>query len=1670
MLGFIVENIDEGFGVSMSKKRKIMIAITVAAVLLASVPVYLFVDRGGGDDRPPGQLLREMQPLSPISLDYSVSLATPDLLGISITPLAATATGVAVDSAFLIESEENQLTEAHIMASLSLRSGEAFTLEPTAGNAFTLRMDAPLENNRVYNFIYQPPGRTAASHAFQTEDIFRIASTSPADATHNIPVDAGVEVTFTRPLDGDFSQHFSIYPRVDGRFLQRDNIHIFAPNVNLEFGTVYTVTVSGGLASACGSVIDDDVIFQFVTGWGQGRQREFWVDGGTYRNFLPWNEIFIPIGLDWNFTQREYNVRIYNIPTHYDFINFANPGSLVEDMTLELTTIDGDFSQFHYLFLGQTLPEGLYIARIRSTNETVAATADLFIQVSPLAVYSLAIGGDLLLWVNDAATGEPAAGATITADGQNATTNSDGIAIIQTAENPSATVIIQYGQHQFVYAKQTFGRDNLLPRDKFLSYMYTDRPRYRPDDLVDVFGVIMPLPGHNHDPADVFTLQIGNMQEIPIILDRFNSFAKRVPVSGMFGHADITVLVNGERLMSAWVEFVDYTNLDLVLEGQLDRLAYFIGDTVDVKLTATNFVGMPVEDIRFTGGVSGIMSNLRTGEDGIAQAEMVLSPINFGWSEGWEPIWHSAWFNTAGDVHQSQNIDIPLIVAPRDIMMEHEFDGETATLTASEVVLGRLNSGELNLRRWDFINLDYIRGNPVDIDFTMQITRHTTVRTLRHQRYDHINRRNINIYDFNTISSAYRRIEGRTEGGMATITGLPTSDDPLIRYTIEVFYADNAGRPTTVWLMDNRWWHFQNESEIRSFSMMMEDSSLGIGQSTTVSLVEGDVFWGPWMMQQDMPETETPEGRFLVVTAREGVISAAVGDPAGVDVTFTEDAISNAFVFGAFFDGEFIFQASRMLSLHFDYSDRELGILLEFDQESYRPGDEVTLTISTTRPGAQLLVSVVDESAIVPSWWGNHDADFLHRFYMSAQRFIWGGRFGGGSFVEFVSHMQFVVGGALYGLAMAESRDALVGGNAAWRSGDANVMFDSAEAPAVAMAAGMFEAMGFDFREDFTDNPVFELVQTGTGSTATLTFTLPDQITAWRVVAIGITEDGFAGDTSREIPSYLDFFVDLLLTPEYILGDEIAALATATGTGGDDVTFAFRVMDANDTVLYEWATTAAGRAEFNAGQLGLGEYTMQVLATFGDLYDAMLLPFTVVENALIIPARAEFEIADGADLSGLSALALRDMPVHVTFTNANIGPIMRILHGAWSWRPFRTDNIAAEAFAGYFFGGELDVDSVRSRVHSQDGGIAQLVYEQSDFFYTARFAASFPEFVNRDRIIAYVNTTLEFDNMAMAGASVRSAWPPLPPPTQVSPARYAAGLLALAAMGEPVLIRAQNFAKTIPAEDYIARLYMAMALVVLGDDVGAAVATIGIPQQFGDETPPTDREYKNTLWLFINTTINPQAAWSHLNSGRRNRLVSDVPERINFVRSVMMTGGTISEISYSLNGQTNNITLENFDRHNLHITRGQFEALDITHISGETTMHVNFYAQDASNWDETHRRIELRREIVPLGDRYRVDFQINLPPDARGFFTIHDRLPSNMRFLPSRRNWNSSSRHHASHVQGQLVDIGFWVDPEGPFSLRVGYYAMSLFEAEMMLSAAYVTNWSIDGHIWGRTE
>ncbi|MDR3238538.1 MAG: Ig-like domain-containing protein [Clostridiales bacterium] len=1659
-------------------------------------------ENGAGSGGAESSAVETPEPLyRPVSMPVA-----PSALGeLEISPAKFSEQGVALDSHFLIHSKET-LSKSELIETLSVKSGEAFQIDEAGSNEFDLSFAQPLAPDQVYRFLYSPLGRQPLSFAFQTISGFRIVSSTPDsrpdnrpdNKAYNVPIDSGIEITFSEaPANiaaDNFSAFFEIEPRTAGKFEQVGNTVIFQPE-GLQYDAEYTVTVRGGIANVAGQTMGKDYQFSFHTQW-RDESAVCTVWGDVYESFLPDEEISVRLFAGEDVQNNDFDVILYDLKSPDEFIRYyeenqnnapaPETGLLLKTLRTQLYIVDngGPDQNQYFLMLHETLPEGYYLLHIRTVHDGQNVMINKLIQVSRLSVYSVALNGEACFWVNDASSGKPAAGAHIEMGATGATgatgaasvagvTDAEGKLILTMQADAASVTKIDFAPAPvFVYLNQTFDARPLPIQEKFLHYMYTDREEYQPDDTIDVFGVIQPRSGAFQIGADdTITLSLGEIVRLPVELDGYGCFHHRINISDMRGSVSLSAEVNGESLMSVGVRFSEYPKDKYFITARTDRFVYLTGEDAQASLQVSTFDNAPVEGVKLDYENEPLLTDANgNAAKTISIPDFEVNPDYPDDYPDWRPrpfdLTFSAIFNNA------QSASAHVIVLPSDVMVENTILSENSIeFVSSQIDREAIEQAQKAGQPYD-LTPDLYRGASINMDFTFEIRQRIFTRVKTGESYDYIQKRNADEYRYDQEEKTYSTQTVHTIDGKAALNDLPVSADPLISYYGVLTFQDTRGKTLSEEIFFGGSFTPPYANASRNYYFEMRRKGQDEQEPAGVNRLQMNETADLWLNYYSAVRTgDISTGKIIAIVTHDKILNASVGSPRGLPFTFTEDCVDNVYIFGAYFDGKRAFPVQYPMLAVYDQEERTLAVEVTPDKDAYQPGGSVQLTIKTAdrdgRPKQSLVsISVVDEAAFSLS---EHSAgDFAAQWYGS---------------VLYTNPEYYVYS------SYARQEFSSSGSFAERGSGGGETLF----------------------RKDFRDNPAFETVETDASGTAVVSFKLSDSITSWRVTTHAVTADQYAGNTRNNLLASLPFSIDLILADTFVMGDEVSLWAAPQGEayrfGQTEIAYALTILGEEEEEIFADRASSPYAVAFNAGKLPEGTYKVQVEAASAGA-DVPTLQDAMETSIAVAGSGVRLNITDRETLTPdhlrLNTLGVLNSPVQVILSNADLSFFSDILESCMITDSRRTDYLAAAAFGADYLNGLSALGNPNSLTRLKSElpwgvyGVPETLYGGSDPVYAARFAACFPELIRSDLLYAAARNALNRPDALdepddRPGVSSESEEAALD--EDAFEMNRAAGYLMLAADDRPyeanVLLEMQRQVDLIrnapDQEKFTARyesqarvLLYAAALCVIGDDGAADQLTRAYPlsaDRQWDETDPKEnrrrRELLEALQLFTRTTLNPEAAYTFLREKEDNKYVSDVCEKIHFIRSVTPAEGLLSEVSYVLNGEEKITPLRNFDRPLLTLTKEQFSNLTLRPVSGRTAAEIH-YTGRATELDPRQSKIGLVKNIQPApegGDKiYAISFEAEMPSEAlKGFYTIRDRIPSNMRFTESLAAPGGQPQDISLVLaEKQIVDITFYYDGEAPN--RFEYWAVQVSDAEAVTEKAYISQNFRRDQIWGASQ
>src|SRR3989338_8283599 len=315
--------------------------------------------------------------------------------------------GLAVDSTseFIIKSK-TALTRDALLAHLQINPETAFELTQISEHEFRVTPKNTLKEKQVYSIkidaAYKDESNTTVerdfSFAFQVKNQFKLLSSIPGTELTGVPLNSGIEMTFSSENFSDYEKHFSIVPKVAGEFEVYGRPPVFFSK-KLEPLTLYTVTLSKNMPVKGTAPMTEDAVIRFETAHervSEGYQAR-WYTNTDKAEFSPSGPMIMSLsGLQGGeeFVIKAYAFKSFDayktnflkenaIPAwaYESRKNFVVPST---DITLarEFTLKVQDYKQEYrkYLVFPENLPKGNYWLEISGSGQT----QKLFLGVSDL--------------------------------------------------------------------------------------------------------------------------------------------------------------------------------------------------------------------------------------------------------------------------------------------------------------------------------------------------------------------------------------------------------------------------------------------------------------------------------------------------------------------------------------------------------------------------------------------------------------------------------------------------------------------------------------------------------------------------------------------------------------------------------------------------------------------------------------------------------------------------------------------------------------------------------------------------------------------------------------------------------------------------------------------------------------------------------------------------------------------------------------------------------------------------------------------------------------------------------------------------------------------------------------------------------------------------------------
>ena len=383
-----------------------------------------------------------------------------------------------------------------------------------------------------------------------------------------------------------------------------------------------------------------------------------------------------------------------------------------------------------------------------------------------------------------------------------------------------------------------------------------------------------------------------------------------------------------------------------------------------------------------------------------------------------------------------------------------------------------------------------------------------------------------------------------------------------------------------------------------------------------------------------------------------------------------------------------------------------------------------------------------------------------------------------------------------------------------------------------ATGGGAGSTGGGTVREDFRDRILFRQVRTGPDGTAVVTMDLSDDLTAWHVAAVAVSDDLRVGTVAVLVPVGLPFFVEPVAPDVVVAADRPSVVLRAYGSAlrtSDTVRFTVRAptllaqpVTADAAAFSSAVVPLAAAGSVEPLPVGVHRIVVEGVAeteSGEEVRDAKVLTIEVVTSQVTARRTDVVAVTTGSRLPG-AAEALTTC----TFTDAGRGALIPTLETIAAATGPRADQQAAAAAAA---------DLLVASFGRDPSSLPSRAFDPSTFTYGSDGVA----------LVPYGTAELEVTALAALGAPDRFPRSSLEDPLAAIAAsgeetreRRIVALAGLAALGAPVLGEVRSAAATTDLTD-MERIWLAVAAAEAGDLAIAASLERGILAERGEGSP-----------------------------------------------------------------------------------------------------------------------------------------------------------------------------------------------------------------------------------------
>ena len=1511
------------------------------------------------------------------------------------------------------------------------------------------------------------------SWVFQTAPKFDVTQALPQDKAKNVPINAGIEITFNNDNFDLKNSDVEIQPKVDFRIEKHDEKVSIVPLSPLQTKTVYNVTIKKGFSLfSSNNSLSQNYSFSFQTS-DENENKERINLEKDFQEIFP-NEHLITKVYTNNFDSNEViNAEVYKFPSidkflssrsnldkiNSSWIQYYGEQDMVDTKSLaRVASADLKLQQkdkLQYLELPQNLDEGMYLVQFWFDN--YKKVEQLWVQSSSIIGYVSVGKLQTVVWVNSSKN-EPIDSSIISVLGTENTysINNEGWAAF-----PTPNSLFSDNLKHYLLVTSALGKNLLLPvdnlsekakpnetvADDYWSYIYHERVLYKPNDTIYFWGVAKNRDtGIPPQSVDIYLDDTLNQSFVP---QSDGSFIGKIQLNDEpVGYKSISLKINGVTLSQSYFRVSDYVKPELKIEIEGNKKAIYAGELVDYKAKVTFFDGTPASNVNL------YISN----QDRYGSVDKTEATAN---RNGEITFKYQSKFETPSYYPRYEGVSVSAIKsgdAPSDGAASVYVYGSRLQIDTESSQKRNQANLEVTVETID-LSLINEKGlsNPVSGIARNQKVSLTTTKTWWEQKqtgtyYDFVEKVTRPSYDYTRHDDIVDKkdLYTDTNGKITYNLNLELNNS----YQVKLTATDNQGNATEdiSYFYYSEYQNRSDQSPKAYLNLDRDSNSYALGDEVDIKVQKNGADY-----------QKTDSSRFLFVLANRGRQDVYISNSPELKFNFEQKDIPEVYVGSIIFNGKYYeevvvncksgWSCGRYdfynkyffdpLLIRYQKDGSKLDVNITTDKTKYQPGDKANVTVSVAKNGnpinnASVQLTVVDEA--LAAIGGVKEPNILVSLYKQVSGLI---------YYNYYSHKP----------VLPDDPQSEMGG-------------------------------GGGGRDLFKDTAFFDAGKTDANGMATFAINLPDNITNWLTYAQALTDDVDAGQSKSSIITTKDFFVTSQFPNTFTLKDDLILALSAFGNAlnentqiSTEITFN---KDMQELAKNSLLINAFKESYLEFPKLSVGEYSVTVKGNYQNYEDGVTLPVNVIDSRLDFNMTANKVLQKGDILKSFDNITPAiGKPIRLIVTDEGKGKyyydLLRYCYQDSNRLEKRIASINADKIITSRFKDTIcsGCNTDLSGFQNSDGGLKQVEWGGSDLETTLWATYVDPSPFNKEKLINYFKD----HHPHSTEEKILQNW-------------------GLTLLGVPKINELNQLSQS--AATYKEKVLLALALYSAGNTEKSKEIYMNILSEYAYTNKPYIRiqadsiktdydtyalDTSYTLLLGILSNINDYDDGFKLYlrdySGKVSNVILDIAN-ISYIDKIFASlpdKDTTVSFETDFQNLTKNITKDGFLSVNL--KPDEMNNFNLSIIDGKADALLSYYVTpDDFLKLQPDNRVSLKKTITKVKGDSSSDFKIgdilevNLKYDFDSkapleCYELTDQIPSGMAYLDNPDNYGLSTERKgilylekANIVKGRANNYKWWKNYTGNTSV----YFIRIIGAGKFVQEPAIIQSSTDPSIFQKTS